>query len=113
MPYLDGGDIKSAVNNAKTNVKSFLEYVRQGYTIVVPGPTCSYVLKQEYPFLLDNDEARAVAEATQDTCEYLMGLHREKHLATDFQNSPGEIAYHLPCHLENQVLGYKSMDLLH
>jgi len=112
MPHLDGGDIKSAVNNAKTNVKSLIEYVRQGYAIVVPGPTCSYMLKQEYPFLLDSDEARAVASATQDTCEYLMGLHREGRLATDFQNSPGKIAYHLPCHLKAQNIGYKSMDLL-
>ena len=112
MPYLDGGDIKSAVNSAKTNVKSFLEYVRQGYAIVVPGPTCSYMLKQEYPFLLGSAEARAVAEATLDTCEYLMGLHREGRLATDFQNNPGKIAYHLPCHLKAQNIGYKSMDLL-
>lgn len=112
MPYLDGGDVKSATNNAAFNVNAMAEYVRMGYQIVVPGPTCSYMLKQEYPFLLDSDEARAVAEATYDICEYLMDLHRQGRLNTDFPRSAGRIAYHLPCHLKAQNIGYKSADLL-
>lgn len=112
MPYLDGGDIGRAMANARYNVKSLYEYAEQGYSIVVPGPTCSYTIKQEYPFLLGSDEARGVAESTFDLCEYLMKLRREDQLNTDFQSSPGKIAYHLPCHLKAQNIGFKSMDLL-
>ena len=98
--------------SARYNVGSLSEYAEQCYSIVVPGPTCSYTIKQEYHFLLDSDEARAVAANTFDTCEYLMKLHREDQLNTDFQSSPGKIAYHLPCHLKAQNIGFKSMDLL-
>ncbi len=45
MPYLDGGDTKSAVKNINFNVKHLGRAVREGYSIVVPGPTCSYMLK--------------------------------------------------------------------
>jgi glycerol-3-phosphate dehydrogenase subunit C len=112
MPYLDSGDIKAATRNARFNVRSMLPLVEQGYSIVVPGPTCSYTIKQEYPFLLDTDEARRVAEATYDICEFLMKLKREGQLSTDFRSSPGKVAYHLPCHLRAQNIGYQSMDLM-
>jgi glycerol-3-phosphate dehydrogenase subunit C len=112
MPYLDVGDVKAASRNARFNVRSMLPYVEQGYSIVVPGPTCSYTIKREYPFLLDTDEARKVAEATYDVCEFLMKLQREGQLSTDFRSSAGKVAYHLPCHLRAQNIGYKSADLM-
>ena len=39
-------------------------------------------------------------------------MHREKKLNTEFSNPPGQIAYHMPCHLKAQNIGYKSRDLL-
>jgi len=62
MPMLDGGDMDFALKNAEFNVKSPLEAMREGFDIVVPGPTCSYVLKREYPYLLGSDEAKTVAK---------------------------------------------------
>ncbi len=112
MPYLDGGDIASASANARFNVERLAPFVRQGYAVVVPGPTCSYVLKHEYPLLVEGEEAKAVAARTYDLCEYLMGLKEEGHLDTGFVKEMGRIAYHLPCHLKAQNIGYKSLDLL-
>ena len=113
MPYLDGGDIKSAAENARKNVAALLPLVEQGAEVVVPQPTCSYVLKKEYPILVPGEAADKVAAATRDLFEYLVLRHREGTLSTDFKGrSPGRVAYQIPCHLRAQNLGFKTADVL-
>ncbi len=112
MPYLDGGDIDSALQNARFNVNSLYQAVRDGYIILSPGPTCAYMLKQEYPFLLGTPEAKEVAQNTYDICEYLMKLKEQGKLNTRFTQTVGKIAYHLSCHLKAQNIGFKSRDLM-
>ena len=112
MPFLDGGDVEATKNNAKANVDSLHAWVAKGYDIVVPGPTCSYMLKQEYPWLLKSDAAKAVGASTFDICEYLMALHSEGKLDIRFVRGAGKIAYQMPCHLRAQNIGYKSRDLM-
>src|SRR3972149_5549807 len=74
---------------------------RGGREIRGPGPTCSYMLKQEYPWLAsDKENAKLVAERTRDLFEDLTGLRAEGKLNVNFRRSPGKIAYHLPCHLK-------------
>jgi len=112
MPFLDGGDIESALAHARENVRALGELVAQGYDVVIPGPTCSYMLKHEYPVLLDDEKARRLAERSFDLCEYLMRLHGEGRLKTDLKPIAQRIAYQLPCHLRAQNIGYKSRDLM-
>ncbi len=113
MPYLDGGDVAAAQANAEKNVRALLPLVEQGAKVLVPQPTCSYVLKKEYPFLVETDAARKVAAATQDVFEYLAGRHKEGTLATDFPGKkPGRIAYQMPCHLRAQNMGFKTRDVI-
>jgi glycerol-3-phosphate dehydrogenase subunit C len=112
MPYLDGGAVKDAKRLIADNVRTLAEAVRQGREIVVPGPTCSYMLKQEYPWLDGSEDANLVAGHTRDLFEYLAGLHAGGSLDTRFPNPPGTIAYQLPCHLKAQNLGTKSADVL-
>ena len=112
MPYLDGGAMKEAKRLIAENVKSLAQAVRDGRDIVVLGPTCSYMLKQEYPWLDGSDEANLVAGRTRDLCEYLMGLHAAGRLDTTFPVPPGKVLYQLPCHLKAQNMGTKSAELL-
>jgi Fe-S oxidoreductase len=112
MPFTDVGDLDSARRNAERNVEDLLPYVEAGATIVVPGPSCSLMLKTEYPALLRSDAARRVAEATQDLMEYLYHLARAKKMKRDFQQPLGRVAYHAPCHLRAQNIGFRSRDLL-
>jgi glycerol-3-phosphate dehydrogenase subunit C len=112
MPFLDGGDIESTKNNAKANIASLYRLVQQGYDIVVPGPTCSYMLKREYPMMIEGEAVQSVAAKTLDICEYLMRLNNEGKLATSFRKKMGRIAYQIPCHLRAQNIGYKSRDLM-
>jgi Fe-S oxidoreductase len=112
MPYLDGGAVKEAKALIADNVASLARAVREGREIVVPGPTCSYMLKQEYPWLDGSADANLVARSTRDLFEYLAGLHAEGRLDTRFPNAPGKIAYQLPCHLRAQNMGTRSADVL-
>ena len=112
MPFLDGGDLEATQANARANVDSLYPLVQSGYDVVVPAPTCSYMLKREYPALLQSDHAQKVAEKTFDICEYLMALHAAGKLDTNFVRGAGQVAYQIPCHLRAQNIGFKSRDLM-
>ncbi|HET6369614.1 MAG TPA: heterodisulfide reductase-related iron-sulfur binding cluster, partial [Nitrospiria bacterium] len=111
MPFFDIGDLEAARTKARSNLAAFRPSIEAGCDIVALMPTCSLMLKKEYPFLL-GEEARPLAERTFDVCEYLMRLHKEERLALDFRQPIGRIAYQIPCHLRDQNIGYKSRDLL-
>jgi len=52
-------------------------------------PTCSYMLRKEYGELLGTPEARAVAGATMDLCEYLFQLKQQGQFNREFRSTPG------------------------
>ena len=112
MPFTDTGDIDAARRNAERNVADLLPWVERGATVVVPGPSCSLMLKEDYPRLVDTPEARRVAEATQDLMEYLYHLARARKLQRDFAQPLGRVAYQAPCHLRHQKIGFRARDLL-
>jgi glycerol-3-phosphate dehydrogenase subunit C len=115
MPYLDSGRIETALAHFRDNLKALLLYVRQGYDIVVPEPTCGMMLKKEYIDYLQGEEreqARELAQRVFDLSEYLVKLDGEGRLAKGFPVAVGRVAYHQPCHLKYQAIGQKSIDLL-
>jgi len=117
MPLFDVGDIAGADEARRTFVGAMKGWVEKGYTIVTPGPSCSLMIKKEYPWLaarggaLDADTA-LVAKATRDLFEFLAELKANGLFAMDFPKAPRSIAYHLPCHLKVQNMGFKSRDIL-
>jgi glycerol-3-phosphate dehydrogenase subunit C len=112
MPFTDTGDLKAARHNAERNVADLLPYVDRGALIVVPGPSCSLMLKEEYPRLLGSDAARRVAAGTRDLMEYIHDLARAKKIRRDWSRPLGRVAYQAPCHLRHQKLGFRARDLL-
>ncbi len=105
MPNLDGGDIEAARAKARYNVAQLLPFATAGQAIVVPGPTCSYTIKKEWPELLGTDEAAAVAAHTFEAMQFVDRLRRDKTLVRDFEKGLGKIAYHAACHLRAQKIG--------
>jgi glycerol-3-phosphate dehydrogenase subunit C len=112
MPNLDGGDLDAARKKARANVALLLEQVRRGRKIIVPQPTCSYTIKKEYRDLLPGPETDAVAWATMDLMEFLDALRKERKLVTDFDKGFGKVAYHAPCHLRAQKIGFPGARIL-
>lgn len=112
MPFLDSGDLDSARENRRSNVDSFLPFVRAGIPIVTSGPTCSLTIRKEYPILGGEPDVAEVSAATLDLSEYLMKRHAAGKLALEFASSPGRVLYQVACHLKVQDIGFRSRDLL-
>jgi Fe-S oxidoreductase len=73
------------------------------------------MLRREYPELLegeDRERAKQLAEAVRDPGEFLWSIRNEARADWTFESSPGPIAYHAPCHLRAQAVGFKGRDLL-
>ena len=88
----------------------------RGAKVVAINPTCSMMMRREYPRLVA-ESGRATAErlaaAVVDPSEFLWGIRNEPRFSTAFKSSPGgAIAYHAPCHLRAQGVGFKGRDLL-
>ena len=118
-PWLHSGNVEEFTKLAEKNVTTLAAEVRAGTDIVVPQPTCSYIIKKDYlDYVADpalRADAELVAENTYDTAEYLMQIHKGDDTSLD-THFPGEtvesITYHTPCHLRAQNIGFKSRDLL-
>jgi glycerol-3-phosphate dehydrogenase subunit C len=114
-PWLHSGDIGQFTKVGAKNVARLAAEVRAGKDIVVPQPTCSYVLKKDYIDYIGGPDAALVAEHTYDASEYLWKLHKGTDTSLDTQfdgEAMGDVTYHTPCHLRAQNIGFKSRDLM-
>jgi glycerol-3-phosphate dehydrogenase subunit C len=115
-PWLHSGDIDHFTKVAEKNVEVLADEIRKGGgDIVVPQPTCGYVLKKDYVDYVGGPDAELVAEHTYDAAEYLVKLHKadDTELDTEFTGPvPEKITYHAACHLRAQNIGFKSRDLM-
>jgi glycerol-3-phosphate dehydrogenase subunit C len=114
-PYLHSGDFDAFEKVAAKNMPALVAAVRAGNDIVVPQPTCGYILKRDYAEYLGTDDARLVGAHTYDASEYLWRLHKgaDTELDTSFDGDvPETTTYHVPCHLQAQNIGLRSRDLL-
>lgn len=112
MPFLDGGDLPHTLENVEHNLNLLHPWVKKGYKVVSPGPTCTFMLKQEYPELAKSPLAEEVAEAVEDLGTYLYKLNRKGRLDKNFARPVGKVAYHIPCHNKVQGIGFRGRDLL-
>ena len=116
MPAWETGDLDALRRQAKVNLDRLEPHVDAGARVLAINPTCSMMLRREYPELVateDRERARKVADAVQDPSEFLWSLRNEERFNTDFQSTPGDrVAYHAPCHLRAQAVGFKGRDLL-
>jgi glycerol-3-phosphate dehydrogenase subunit C len=112
MPALDGGDAEFARIQARANIDSMLPLVREGYKIAAINPTCSLMMRTEYPHLIPGDEVKEFAAAVVDPHELLYQLRRAGLFNQDFKSTPRTVAYHVPCHLKAQAIGLRSRDLM-
>jgi Fe-S oxidoreductase len=120
-PWLHAGDVDSFRKQGAKNVRALADAIRVAKAkgdepaVVVPQPTCGYVLKHDYKDYIGGPDAELVAEHTYDTSEYLMTLHKAEDTSLDVEfggDVPAEVTYHAPCHLRAQNIGLKSRDLI-
>lgn len=112
MPRLDGGDVEAAAAAVGRAVALLQPWVERGYPILAPSPSCSLMLREEAPQLLDSEASRQVAGAVRDLCDFVFQLARAGRIEKSFSRRLGRVKYHVPCHLRVQQIGYRGRDLL-
>jgi Fe-S oxidoreductase len=112
MPFLDGGDLDAAAKQIRHNLAVFAPLVEQGYEIVIPSPSCSLMVREEFTQLVAGAAARLVAQHAHDLDAYLYRIAREGRLKRDFTRRFGRVQYHVPCHIRVQNVGIRGRDLL-
>jgi Fe-S oxidoreductase len=116
MPAWEQGDLASLRAQARRDLDLLMPFVEKGAKVLVVNPTCSMMMRREWPGLLEGeDRARAerLAGAVMDASEFVWSIRDEPRFNTDFRSAPsGGVAYHAPCHLRAQGIGFKGRDLL-
>ncbi len=82
---------------AQRNTTVFVDLIRQGYEVVTVEPISAVCIRQEYPFVREDEETLLFGEHTTDLCGCLYQLHREGNLQLDFNPVPATVGYHAPC----------------
>ncbi len=117
MPAWEHGDLARLRSQARRDLELLIPFVDHGAKVLVINPTCSMMMRREWPRLLEGDDrARAarLAPTVMDVSEFLWSIRNEPRFDGTFRSIPpgGRIAYHAPCHLRAQGIGFKGRDLL-
>ena len=116
MPAWEHGDLDALRRHARRNLDILTPFVDAGAKVLAINPTCSMMLRREYPTLVDAEDrerASRLSQAVMDPSEFLWSIRDQERFNTNFKSSPGDtVAYHAPCHLRAQAVGFKGRDLL-
>ncbi|MEM7784744.1 MAG: anaerobic glycerol-3-phosphate dehydrogenase subunit C, partial [Planctomycetota bacterium] len=115
MSLICEGVVNRAKRLALRNVEMLAEWVRQGYQVVCTEPSAALAIRHEYLNLIEEKDAKLVAENTTDAMTYLSHLHSSGDLELDFKPLNATLGYHLPCHqraLGSEVPAVKLLNLV-
>ncbi|HMV65472.1 MAG TPA: heterodisulfide reductase-related iron-sulfur binding cluster [Myxococcota bacterium] len=116
MPAWEHGDLDALRAQARGVLDKLMPWVERGASVVALSPTCSMMMRREWPELLegpDRERARRLSERVVEAAELLWSIRGEPRFDVSFKSSPGErVAYHAPCHLRAQARGFKGRDIL-
>jgi glycerol-3-phosphate dehydrogenase subunit C len=63
---IDSSNVAFAQEQARSNIDSLLPLVRDGYKVATINPSCSLMMRREYPTLIGTPEARELAAGIMD-----------------------------------------------
>jgi glycerol-3-phosphate dehydrogenase subunit C len=114
LPLLSNGEFSAARRYHQNNVRSLVEYARQGTPIIGTSTSCTLTLKEEAPELLDihDEDTQLVAQGTYDFNEFLLLLAEEGRLNLNFLPLNISLPYHIPCQYRGHRLGRPGIELL-
>ena len=112
MPMMANSNLKGAEKNFNFIMKSLYEAAHPDHDVLTTCPSCNMMLRKEGRKFFESPEAEWVSEHIFDADEYLLKLHKEGRLNTDFRPVPLKVFYHNPCHLKVQGLTQVPLDLL-
>ena len=113
MPQLEAGDIAAVAAAAAKVAAELGPWIDKGYDVVALVPSCTLMLKFEWPLLVPGDAAiKALAEATYDAAEYIVDIAGDEGLAEGLAPLDGGVTLHIACHARAQNMGQKAAEML-
>ena len=113
MPQLEQGDIASVAEAAQSVAATLGPWIEKGYDVVSLVPSCTLMLKFEWPLIVPGDDGVArLAEASFDISEYLVDIAGKEGLAEGLKPLEGGVAVHIACHARAQNMGQKAAEML-
>ena len=113
VALISNGLIKQAQKQARTNINSIRKSVlEKKMPVIATSSTCTFTIRDEYPHLLDIDNAD-VREDVELATRYIYRLLSQKKTKLNFKTGQKiKVAYHTPCHREKLGWAYYSIELL-
>lgn len=113
VALISNGLIKQAQKQARTNINSIRKSVlEKKIPVIATSSTCTFTIRDEYPHLLDIDNAD-VREDVELATRYIYHLLSQKKTKLNFKTGQKiKVAYHTPCHMEKLGWAYYSIELL-
>jgi Fe-S oxidoreductase len=115
MPYWEIGDLDTVRANARHNLDLILPFVEKGAKVMAINPTCTMMMRREYPELMegaDRERAEKLSAAMVEPGEFLWSIRKEDRFCREFKSLPGKtIAYHISCHLRSLGVGFRSREI--
>jgi glycerol-3-phosphate dehydrogenase subunit C len=114
LPLQSSGLFDDARRYVRKLAHSLAPSVRSGAHIVAVSTSCALMLKREAIEILgleDDAELRLVSGRVRDICEFLVDLHDEGRLRTDFSPLEASIVYHAPCQQQGHGIGKPALEL--
>ena len=113
MPQLESGDIARVAETACAVAAELRGWIDKGYDVVSLVPSCSLMLKFEWPLIVPGDDnVNRLSRATFDISEYVVGIARKEGLARPLKPLDGDVAVHIACHARAQNMGRKAVEML-
>ena len=113
MPQLEQGNIARVAEAAKRVAAELLGWVDKGYDVIALVPSCTLMLKFEWPLILPDDaQVKRLSQATYDISEYVVDIAKKEGLAPGLEPLPGGVAVHLACHARAQNMGPKGAEMM-
>jgi len=109
---ISAGAQHQIIDDIRFNINLLHDYASRGVPIIFSEPSCELAVKKEYPRIVETEEARVVAEHCYDIHEYLMHLHKEGKLNTEFSRLDMSVGYHAPCHLKSVGVTREPIELM-
>jgi glycerol-3-phosphate dehydrogenase subunit C len=113
MPQFELGKVKDVAEKA-LRVSEVLEpYIDEGYDVIALVPSCTLMLKFEWPLLTQNEKVKKLSNASYDVSEYLVNLAKDHGLQGTLKPlEQGKVTVHIACHARAQNVGNKAAELL-
>ncbi len=113
MPQLELGNIPRVADGGVRIAEFFAPFIKDGRTIVSLIPSCSLMMKSEWPLMHPQNQAiQHLKINTKDISEYIVSLVNRFGVPGDLLPLGNDVTLHLACHARAQNIGAKAAEML-